>query len=105
VRVPEGQDLADGRLAFVQSQRRPALLCQCHRFGETLHHVHDASKYQQRWDRFYQACKDFFDDLSASGYYQLTQAEGTSPSVQQYRLAYRKGIIWKTPRRYSTPCA
>lgn len=51
----------------------------------------DASKYQQRWDRFYQACKDFFDDLSASGYYQLTQAEGTSPTVQQYRLAYRKG--------------
>lgn len=53
----------------------------------------DASQYQARWDRFYQACKDFFDDLSANGYYELTQATGTRPSVADYRLAYRKGYF------------
>ncbi len=50
--------------------------------------------YQARWDAFYQACKEFFDDLSANGYYQLTQAE--AKTVPAYRLAYRKGYALET---------
>lgn len=58
----------------------------------------DGSQYQQRWDRFYQACKDFFDDLSANGYYQLTTADAslkgsTEKNVPAFRLAYRKGYF------------
>lgn len=48
----------------------------------------DASKYQERWDRFYQACQDFFDDWSANGYYAMVQAE--KKTDRYYRLAYRK---------------
>lgn len=51
----------------------------------------DASKYQERWDRFYKACQEFFDDLNANGYYAISQAEGKKPTPEQYRLAYRKG--------------
>lgn len=51
----------------------------------------DASKYQQRWDDFYQACKDFFDDLAVNGYYDLTRPTNSKPTVQDYRVAYRKG--------------
>lgn len=59
----------------------------------------DPSQYQQRWDRFYQACKDFFDDWNTNGYYQLTQAEGTgTKTVQQYRLAYRKGYFLRSSK-------
>ncbi len=41
------------------------------------------------WNRFLNACKDFFDELAAQGGYQLEQSAGTRP--QDYRLAYRKG--------------
>lgn len=51
----------------------------------------DASKYQERWDNFYTACKEFFNDLNNNGYYELTQAE--EPTVPAYRLAYRKGYF------------
>lgn len=51
--------------------------------------------YQARWDRFATACQEFFDDLAANGYYQLTQSEYTgsdaATKVRNYRLAYRKG--------------
>lgn len=56
----------------------------------------DNSKYQERWDKFYDACKDFFDDLAANGYYELTQAAGTAP--KDYRLAYRKGYYLQSSR-------
>ena len=58
----------------------------------------DASKYQERWDRFYQACVDFFNDLAANGYYELTKAEGRSIGVPQYRLAYRKGYYLRSSK-------
>ena len=58
----------------------------------------DPSKYQERWDRFYQACVDFFNDLSANGYYELTRAEGNNPTVPQYRLAYRKGYFLRSSK-------
>lgn len=59
----------------------------------------DASQYQARWDRFYDACKAFFDALAANGYYELTQAEGTgTKTVPQYRLAYRKGYALRSSK-------
>ena len=51
----------------------------------------DASKYQARWDAFYQACKDFFDALAQNGYYELTMPEANT--VNARRLAYRKGYF------------
>lgn len=59
----------------------------------------DASKYQERWDRFYKACEEFFQDWNTNGYYQLTQAEGTgTKTIQQYRLAYRKGYALRSSK-------
>lgn len=55
----------------------------------------DASKYQERWDRFATACDEFFTALGSNGYYELTTAPGakasTEASVPAFRLAYRKG--------------
>lgn len=56
----------------------------------------DASKYQERWDRFYDACKAFFDALDANGYYELTQP--TAKTASAYRLAYRKGYALNTSK-------
>ncbi len=41
------------------------------------------------WQRYLDACKEFFDMLDKNGGYSLEQAKGTRP--QDYRLAYRKG--------------
>ncbi len=43
----------------------------------------------ERWARCLTACKEFFNEVSTDGYYQLVQAEGTSSG--QYRAAFRKG--------------
>ncbi len=40
------------------------------------------------WTQCLQACKDFFDAVSANGYYKLVEADGTTPG--QYRAAFRK---------------
>lgn len=56
----------------------------------------DASKYQERWDRFATACDEFFAELDRSGYYHLVEAEVTGTkeaNVPAYRLAYRKGYF------------
>lgn len=56
----------------------------------------DASQYQARWDRFYDACKAFFDELAANGYYELTQAD--AKTVPAYRVAYRKGYALRSSK-------
>jgi len=48
----------------------------------------DASKYQERWDRFHKACEEFFQDWNSNGWYALVQAE--KKTDRYYRLAYRK---------------
>lgn len=45
----------------------------------------------ERWTTALKACQDFFDALSANGYYELTQAESKTPDA--YRQAYRMGYI------------
>ena len=45
----------------------------------------DASKYQERWDRFYKACEEFFQDWEANGWYAIVQAE--KKTDRYYRLA------------------
>ena len=40
------------------------------------------------WTQCLQACKAFFDAMTANGYYQLVQSEGNTPG--QYRAAFRK---------------
>lgn len=57
----------------------------------------DASKYQDRWDRFAKACDDFYNALQANGIYKLVTADIPSTAntaakkVPYYRLAYRQG--------------
>lgn len=56
----------------------------------------DASKYQQRWDRFATACDEFFNALAANGYYHLWTTDavaGKEASVPAFRLAYRSGYF------------
>lgn len=43
------------------------------------------------WDRCLDACKEFFQEVSSKGGYELVQAKGTRP--QDYRLAYRIGYV------------
>jgi len=63
----------------------------------------DASKYQERWDRFATACDEFYNALQQNGYYELTTAaEGTKGSnennVPLFRLAYRRGYFLRESR-------
>ena len=58
----------------------------------------DASKYQERWDRFAKACEDFFaiQGEGDGGTYHLQMADVTGTkeaNVPAYRLAYRKGYF------------
>lgn len=53
-----------------------------------------------RWDRFYNACKEFFDAINNHGNdYYLEQAEilehrgATTPSERDYRVAFRKAYM------------
>ena len=43
------------------------------------------------WTQCLQACKAFFDAMTANGYYQLVQSEGNTPG--QYRAAFRKALL------------
>jgi len=63
----------------------------------------DASKYQERWDRFATACDEFYNALQQNGYYQLTSADAgtkgsTEANVPQFRLAYRRGYFLRESR-------
>lgn len=57
----------------------------------------DASKYQERWDKFAEACDAFYNALQANGQYALetatipSTAKSTAAKVPYYRLAYRRG--------------
>lgn len=57
----------------------------------------DASKYQERWDAFAKACDDFYNELTAEGYYDLEKitppstANTPAKKAAYYRLAYRRG--------------
>ena len=44
-----------------------------------------------RWDALYDACKDFFDDLSAKGHYALTQP--TDDTAAAYSFAFRSSVM------------
>lgn len=52
-----------------------------------------SAEYQARWDAYYNACKAFFDQLAANGYYDLSRPTASKPTVQDYRIAYRKGYF------------
>ncbi len=49
----------------------------------------------ERWTRALEACEDFFEALDANGHYALEQPSNSS-SVNQCRLAYRKGYLYQT---------
>ncbi|MCR5697388.1 MAG: RagB/SusD family nutrient uptake outer membrane protein [Marinilabiliaceae bacterium] len=59
--------------------------------AEQQHLVWYGNYSAERWSRALKACQDFFDALSANGFYDLVQADGKN--VNAYRLAYRKGYI------------
>ncbi|WP_051214738.1 RagB/SusD family nutrient uptake outer membrane protein [Segatella baroniae] len=59
----------------------------------------DASKYQERWDRFAKACDDFYNALQANGQYSMvlanipSSATTAAKKAPYYRLAYRQGYF------------
>ena len=59
----------------------------------------DASKYQERWDKFAKACDDFYNMLQSNGQYELVQAvipttaKTPTSKLPYYRLAYRQGYF------------
>ena len=59
----------------------------------------DASKYQERWDKFAKACDDFYNALQSNGQYKMveavipTTAKTPTSKLPYYRLAYRQGYF------------
>lgn len=53
------------------------------------HHAWYGEYRADLWTQCLNACQDFFNTLASEGYYELVQAEGSTPG--QYRAAYRKG--------------
>lgn len=57
----------------------------------TNHQVWYGAYKKELWDQCWQACVDFFTELQAKGYYELTQA--TEATVKGYRDAYNKAYF------------
>ncbi len=57
----------------------------------TNHQVWYGAYKPELWDQCWQACVDFFAELQAKGYYELTQA--TEATVAGYRNAYNKAYF------------
>lgn len=59
--------------------------------AEREHLVWYGSKRTDLWENCLNACRDFFNEVDANGYYALRKASAKTPS--QYRQAYRMGYI------------
>lgn len=48
---------------------------------------------QELWDKCYESCKAFFDELNTKGYYRLETAPSLDATIGQYRAAFRRAYF------------